>query len=141
MIKKSFFRAGLLVVLLPFGQVQAQDGQCMDHYSKQGNILKGRAFKSWAEYPGVSVDVAFRKLQQEVVKQGFTVISADRKAGTISADQGVIGSGRRVPLNILVSRNGGGVRVELSLTPAGGLFVDRKGLKKGFCDILEAPVK
>lgn len=138
---KSIFCAGLLVALLPFGQARAQEGQCMDHYSKEGNILKGRAFKSWAEYPGVSVDAAFKKLQQEVVRQGFTVINADRKAGTISADQGVSGSGRRVPLNVLVSKNGGGVRVEVSFTPAGGLFVDRKGLKKGFCDILEAPVK
>ena len=116
----------------------AFEGQCIDHYSKEGSFFSGRTFKSWAEYPGVAPGKAFKAVYQEIVSEGFSINSADKEMGVISAHQNVTGSAKTVPLNVLVRDAGKGSRVEVTFVTEGGLTVGEGGLQKAFCDILGA---
>lgn len=119
----------------------ALEGACIDNYTKEGSFFSGRTFKSWAEYPTVAPDKAFKSVYQEVVSQGFKINSSDKEMGIISAQQNVTGSAKTVPLNVLVKDAGKGSRVELTFVTEGGLSVGEAGLQKGFCDLLGAVSK
>lgn len=114
------------------------DTQCNDNYTLDGNFFKGRQFQSWGSYPEVSFDEAYRRAYANVAKQGFNIKQADKDAGVISAEQNVIGSGKVVPLNVIVEPEGSGSRVSVSFTTTGGLAVGEDSVKDGFCQILNA---
>ena len=119
----------------------ALEGQCIDNYTKEGSFFSGRTFKSWAEFPAIATDKAFKSVYQEVVSQGFKINSTDKEMGVISAQQNVAGSAKTVPLNVLVRDADRGSRVEVTFVTEGGLTVGEEGLQKGFCDILGAVSK
>jgi hypothetical protein len=114
------------------------DTQCTDNYTLEGNFFKGRSFQSWGSYPGVSSNEAYTRAYANVAQQGFRIQQADREAGIIAAEQNVIGSGKVVPLNVIIEQEGSGARVSVSFTTTGGLAVGEESVKDGFCQILRA---
>lgn len=136
MFRKSFL---CLALLLTSSAALAQAPQCMANYSVDGNFFSGRTFQTSGEFPSVSPADAYRRAYANVVRQGFRINRSEPEMGILAAEQGVSGSDRVVPLNLVFEDNGqGGTRVSITFSPAGGLMVGEAGLKSGFCEILGA---
>lgn len=107
---------------------------CSDNFTTEGNMLLGRTFKTWAVLPGVRADDAFTRAQQFTVANGMTVLSADRAAGVISAQQSAtMVSGRGAPMGILVLPEGNGTRVAMHFGTLAGQMSPADAVKRHFC--------
>lgn len=107
---------------------------CLENFSVQGSILTGKTYKTWASLPNVVRDDAFQRAYAFTVANGFTVLSASKEAGAISAAQSVsYGKGKTVPLNIVLQDEGGNVRVDLHYATSGGMLSPEDAIRKHFC--------
>ena len=117
----------------------ASQGECDDHYTKEGSFFSGRRFHAWKEYPGISNDAAFDIVSRAMLNLGFSITNSDKSSGLVSAQHGVMGSPATVPLNAVIQANGGdGSRVDLTFAPQGGVIMSEDRVKSGFCDIFDA---
>jgi len=133
------YKIVLVMVLLCLStSVFASQTQCDDHYTKEGSFFSGRTFHAWKEYPGMSKDLTFDKVSQAVMRLGFTITNSNKAAGLLSASHGVMGSPATVPLNVIITAQGNGSRVELTFAPQGGVFMSESRVTSGFCDIFNA---
>jgi len=111
--------------------------QCVDNFTMEGSFWTGRTSKTHQDFAGVSKGEAFDRLLAKVASNGYQVNSSSKDAGLISASQGVTGSSKTTPLNVVISdQPGGQVRVALVFVTSGGLAFSREGLEKEFCEIL-----
>lgn len=135
---KHFLSSALLLGALCASGSAWADTQCTDNYTLEGNFFQGRLFQSWGSYSQVPFDEAYRRAYSNVVRQGFRIQQTDKDAGIIAAEQNVTGSGKVVPLNVIIESEGAGSRVSVSFTTTGGLAVGESNVKDSFCQILRA---
>ncbi len=125
-------RAWLAAAL--FVATSASAAPCLDNFTAEGNFLTGKTYKTWAQLPGVRKQEAFARAYAFTVENGFTVLSADKEVGVISAAQSVsYGNGKTVPLNIVVADAEAGARIALSYATPGGVSSPEDAIKKHFC--------
>lgn len=112
---------------------------CMDNFKSEGNFLTGRTYKTWALVSGVRQVDAFQRVHAYTVANGFTVLSADKEAGVLSAAQSVsYGQGKTVPLGIIIQPEGDAVRISVNYATSGGMLSPEDAIKRHFCATVAA---
>ena len=114
---------------------------CVVNFTEEGNFFKGKVYKTWQEFSGVSYDLAFRKVAQAVAENNWGTVNADKDLGLISASQTVtMGQGSVAPLNLVVKDKAEGViRVDANFGTAGGQKASTKSVREELCKLVEAP--
>lgn len=127
----------LLCISTLSGPVFADAAQCTENFSVEGSFFTGKLYKTWADFPAAKTDQAFKKLYAFTVKGGWKVSQADKDLGVISAAQDVsFGNGKTAPLNIIVEKNGNGVKVSMTYATSGGVSSPEDAVKNHFCNSL-----
>lgn len=107
---------------------------CVDNFSAVGNFFAGKTYKTWAVVPGIRQQDAFQRAYAFTAEHGFTIMSASKEAGVISAAQSVsYGNGKTVPLTLTFKDDGGGIRIGLSYATSGGVMSPEEAIKNHFC--------
>ena len=124
----------LVYAALILATANAAAEQCLDNFSSDGNIITGRTYKTWALISGLRQQEAFPRAYAFTADHGFTVLSANKEAGVISAAQSVsYGNGKTVPLTITFREEVGGTRISISYATSVGLFSPEDAIKNHFC--------
>lgn len=112
---------------------------CLDNFTSEGNLLTGRTYKTWAVLPGVRQQDAYVRAYAFTVGNGFTVLSASKEAGAISAAQSTsYGNGKTIPLSITMVDDGTGTRVNMSYATSMGVMSPMDAIKRHFCMTIAA---
>lgn len=139
----------LSVLLVPAAQA-AEDPKegdaagaraCVTNFTVEGNIFKGKVYKTWQEFTGIDYDKAFRKVAQAVAENAWGAVTPNKDAGVITAGQAVtMGQGSVAPLNVVVKEKAGDViRVEVNFSTAGGQSASNDTARTELCKLVEAP--
>jgi hypothetical protein len=115
--------------------------KCVRNFTEDGSFFKGKTYRTWQEYSGLSYDGVFRSVAQAVVAENWGDVNADKDLGIISAGQAVtMGQGSIAPLSVVVKEKPSGeIRVEATFGTAGGQKAATKAVRKGLCKLVEAP--
>jgi len=112
---------------------------CLDNFSANGNFLVGKTYKTWAVVPGIRQQDAFQRAYAFTAENGFTIMSASKEEGVISAAQSVsYGQGKTVPLTLTFKNEGDGIRIDLSYATSGGMMSPEDAIKNHFCQTIMA---
>lgn len=111
---------------------------CIKNFKREGGFVTGYKFSSFAEVSGRSKGQVFDQLIAYMAKEGWAIVSSNKDAGVISGAQGVIGSGRIVPINTVIEQSRDTVRVSLTFHIGSGMVAPAKGVQKGFCALIDA---
>ena len=131
----------ILVFYLGLVCATANASQCQDNFSVEGSFLSGKVFKTSAEVPNISYDAAFKNISAYTANTGFTIVSSDKRNGTISAVQTAsLQSSRTIPLNITVSPATGGVNVSMVYSTPVGALSPEDAVKTHFCETVAQAV-
>lgn len=113
--------------------------QCETNFTNEGSFFKGRTFKTWAEVEGVSSADAYKKIYQQIAKDGWKISSSDKGLGIISAGQNVsYGNGKTAPLNVVVEESGISSKISISYSISGGVSSPEKAVIESFCKTIGA---
>lgn len=137
-IVASLYSAGCSSTQPTASAPQAPTGRaCVDNMTIEGSFLTGRTSKTYQDFRNVSKGEAFDRTLAAVASKGYQIGSSNKDAGLISASEGVTGSSKTVPLNVVITNlPDGGVRVQLVFVTTGGLAFSKESLEKEFCDVL-----
>jgi hypothetical protein len=102
-------------------------------------LLTGKTYSTVASILNASPRDAFDGALQFTTSNGFTALSSDKNAGSISAAQTVnMRNGKNVPLTITMKADGANTTMAMSyLTPLGVISPD-EAIKKHFCATVAA---
>jgi hypothetical protein len=120
---------------------KSNEAACERNFTATGSFFAGKQFKTNAPLPNVSADAAYTKALAEVAKRGWQVISTDRAARIISANQNVSMSsaGKTVPFNVVIGEERGkGANIAFTFSIAGGLSTSEDAVKSAFCDFTKS---
>ncbi|MFZ2493498.1 MAG: hypothetical protein WA208_18625 [Thermoanaerobaculia bacterium] len=117
---------------------RSTDDPCVKNFLKGGSFVVGYKFTTFADVTGTTRTQAFDVLIAQMAGGGWQVVSSSREAGVISANQGVIGSGKTIPFNITITGSGSGVRVQLVVQLGSGMLAPSNAIQKEFCDFIDA---
>lgn len=127
-----------VVAILTASPAIASD-PCVDNFSAVGNFFAGKTYKTWAVIPGIRQQDAYQRAYTFTAEHGFTILSASKEAGVISAAQSVsYGNGKTVPLTLTFKDEAGGVRIGLSYATSGGVMSPEDAIKSHFCQTIAA---
>ena len=98
-------------------------GACKANYQDTGSFWSGHTFKTWKEYAIVSPAKAYQRSYAYLVKDGWSIVHADKDMGVISAATNVNSpEAKTAPLNVLVEEAGkGGSKVSVTFSIGGGM--------------------
>jgi hypothetical protein len=123
------------LAILPATPVLAD--ACAGHYESSGvPLVTGITYKTWMVFPSVNSNVAFDKVSQAVLAEGFVDVNVEKKLGTLTAQQETSGSGRPQTLRVVVRKNGKGSRVDAVFIVQPGQVAP--GVGKNLCRIVNA---
>lgn len=112
---------------------------CLDNFAVDGNLFMGKTYKTWAVVPGIRLTDAFQRAYTFTAEHGFTILSASKESGVISAAQSVsYGNGKTVPLTLTFKDAEDGVRISFSYTTSGGVMSPEDAVKSHFCQTVAA---
>ena len=127
----------MLFLMLISGEALADSSQCEGNFTVEDSFFSGKTYKTWADFPNVKPDHAFKAVYIQTVKDGWKISQADKAMGVISASQTVsYGNGKTVPLNIVVEKSGTGSKVSMTYSTPGGVGSPDEAVKKDFCATL-----
>lgn len=113
--------------------------ECADNFTVEGSLMSGRTYKTFAVVPGVTKADAIAAAGRNLATDGWQINSTNENMGVISASQGVTGgTGKTVPLNVLVDDVTGGVKVSMTYRTSGGLSSPTDAVVKQFCTTIAA---
>lgn len=111
--------------------------QCEDNFNTSGGFIAGKTYNSSVVFDHLAPEKAFHNAQKALLKEGFSIDSADDERGIISAHQGVIMSTRTAPMSIVVEEAGKGSKVSYIFTTAGGMYTTDGVVRDGFCRLAD----
>ncbi len=121
------------------GNEAAAPRDCLAHFTEEGSFFKGKTYRTWQEFSGVTYDDAFRRVAQAVAEENWGAANPNKDLGTISAGMAVsMGEGSVAPLSIVVKEKGGVIRVQASFGTAGGQHAASASVRDGLCKLVEA---
>ncbi|MGV1760663.1 hypothetical protein ACQZ6F_00665 [Rhizobium sp. A22-96] len=130
-------RVGFAFALAVLSASPALADACADHYESGGvPLVTAITYKTWMVFPSVNPNAAFDKVSRAVLAEGFVDVNAEKKLGTLTAQQETSGSGRPQTLRVVVRKNGKGSRIDaLFMVQAGQVA---PGVSKNLCRIANA---
>ncbi|MGY2049639.1 hypothetical protein [Methylobacterium sp. JK268] len=99
-------------------------------------MLQSITCKTWMTFLNVNPKVAFDRVTQAVLAEGFVGVNAEKGLGTLTAQQETSGSGRPQTLRVVVRKAGRGSRVDALFMVQMGQF--GQDVDKALCRIVEA---
>jgi hypothetical protein len=96
-----------------------------------------RSYSTSQDFPTFSKAEMVDRITRNLSRQGYTILSVNKDAGTVNAQQGVIGSGRTFPINGTVSSVGAGSKAEVIVVLRGLMMTSTDGVRAEFCKLLE----
>lgn len=133
----------LVCMLVAVGHAaDSSDAQrCQSHFTTEGNFLTGKKFSTWVLLSGATKPDAYSRVYSRVANDGWIILSADRDAGIISAEQGVsYGRGSQVPMTIIIEAAGKGSRVAVTFRTGGAQVVKEETIRTKLCSYLASAV-
>ncbi len=132
-----------LLLLSCFMSLPAAAEQCKTNFSSKGSFFKGKKFESWAEFEGISSASAFKKISQQIAKDGWKITNSDKELGIISAGQDVsYGNGKVAPLNVIIeevtTESGSNTKISINYSISGGVSSPKKAVIESFCTTINA---
>ncbi|MDR2152535.1 MAG: hypothetical protein LBO72_06930 [Helicobacteraceae bacterium] len=113
--------------------------ECARNFTYSGSFAAGQTFKTNVTVQKVKQNQAMKRAANLLVSDGYQITNIDNNLGVISASQAVsYGSGKTVPLNVSVTKVGGGVKVNMSYSVSGGVSSPTEAVRNYFCSIAEA---
>lgn len=100
----------VIVILLTGEAVIASD--CETNYKASGTMLRGKAYTTSADF-SVPPDVAFQRIEAQLVEGGLSLDSTDPAAGTIKAH--ATSGGKEALVEVTTQPIDGGTRVHFSI--------------------------
>ena len=116
---------------------------CVANYSTEGNVLTGKQFKTYEDFPTLEKNASFDKLVASIAIAGWQVTNTNKDLGIISASNAVsYGKGRTVPFNAVITNlKPRGIRVNLVFTLSGGMLISADAIQEDFCKHLASVSK
>jgi hypothetical protein len=112
---------------------------CERNFVSTGSFFSGRQLRTNAPLPGVSPDTAYKKVFAEMAKRGWQIISSDKDVRMISASEGVPGSKKTLPFNVVVGEEkGAATDISFTISMPGGVMASEDGVKAMFCDFTKS---
>jgi hypothetical protein len=113
---------------------------CEAHFTNEGSFLAGHKFSTWVEMPGVAKADAFSRTSVALSKDGYTIVSADKEGGIISASQSVsFGKGSTAPLVVVVEPSKtSGSKLTATFRTGGGQTAKAEIVRTKLCEYLGA---
>ncbi len=113
---------------------------CKKNYTKEGNLITGRIYKTWVKYENLDFKKGFDTAIKTVQARGSRLISTDRASGTIKAEMAFDEKKKTLhPVEINLVKEKTSLIVYLSSKAAGGSSGPAKFCS--FCDDFEKLVK
>lgn len=135
------FPIGISAREAPAKAEDAVERDCVKHFTEDGSFFKGKSYKTWQEFSGLSYEAVFRAVAQAVAENNWGTVSADKDLGIISAGQAVsMGQGAVAPLSIVVKEKPGSlVRVEANFGTGAMQKAATATVRTELCKLVEAP--
>ena len=129
----------LIATLLISFTSSAYADPCHDNFSSDGGFLTTTNYKTWSVFPNISKLDAFDGAYEYTVKNGFTVLSSNKAAGTISAaNSASYEKGKKIPLNISITEDTEGTRISVVYSTPPGTSSPEDAIKGHFCRTISA---
>ncbi|WP_428827709.1 hypothetical protein ACLIKD_06875 [Azonexus sp. IMCC34842] len=113
-------------------------GACATNFATEGSFFTGTRYSTFEEFPKKTVTGAFDALLQAVASSGYQIVSSNKEAGLISANQSVsYGQGKTAPMNFVIKKTTvPGVRVDVAFSMSGGVSASTESAQREFCKLL-----
>jgi hypothetical protein len=119
----------------PVPSVAASTPACERNFNTTGSFFSGKQLRTNSPLPGINADAAYKKVFAEIVKRGWQIISSDKEIRMISASDGIPGSKKTLPFNVVVGEEKGiGTDISFTVSLPGGVMASEDGIKAMFCD-------
>jgi hypothetical protein len=94
---------------------------CKKNYTKEGNFISGRLYKTWVKYDNLDYKKGFDAVVTTVKTHGYRTIAMDREAGTISTEMASGAQDQKTyPVDIKLVKEKTALTVHLSSKSASG---------------------
>lgn len=112
----------------------ADGTDCAGHFTSEGSFFSGKKYSTWADFAAVSKADLYSRIYSNIAKDGWTITSADKEAGIISASQSVsYGKGTTAPLVIVIETSGTGSKATATFRVGGGQTTKEATVKQKLC--------
>ena len=129
------FLCGISLSILGTSASSAQT--CAQNYRMEGvPMLQALNYKTWAVFPSINPKVAFDRVTQAVLAEGFVGVNVEKQLGTLTAQQETSGSGRPQTLRVVVRKAGKGSRVDAVFMVQTGQFA--QDIDQALCRVVDA---
>lgn len=133
---KSLAGAGLLA-LLAASPAAAQS--CAQNLKTSGvPLLTGLTYSTWAVFPKVAPAKALDNVGRALSAEGIDVVSVDKRAGVLIADQDSANNGRLQTIRVTARKTGGGTRIDLQFHVQAGQIATQDALRSHICRVVNA---
>lgn len=94
---------------------------CKKNYTKEGNFISGRVYKTWVKYDNLDFKKAFDVAVKSIQTGGNRMISTDQESGTISAEIAFGTDPKKFyPINIKIVKENLSLTIHLSSKATSG---------------------
>jgi hypothetical protein len=95
--------------------------ECKKNYTKEGNFISGRLYKTWVKYDNLDYKKGFDAVVMTVKTRGYRMIATDRESGTISTEMASGAQDQKTyPVDIKLVKEKTSLIVHLSSKSASG---------------------
>jgi len=111
-------------------------GECEDNFSKSGGMFKGGNFSSSVTVPNLSVKDGMGQMRGIMIREKMDVLTEDAESGTLLVEQRATGATRAIPTIIVISSEGTGAKVEMTVKTEKGMIAKAEDMKPYMCKLL-----
>lgn len=120
----------------------AQAASCEQNFTASGvPLVTAVSYKTWQEFPKLKVDVALKRIAQEMAAQGFSGVRINKQLSSVDAHQETTGSGRIQTLRAVARARGNSTRIDAVFNIQARQVTDKNIVRAGLCDIVRAAAR
>jgi hypothetical protein len=132
----------LIASTIAITSATAHAASCEQNFKVSGvPLVTAVSYKTWQEFPKLKVDVALKRIAQEMAAQGFSGVRINKQLSSVDAHQETTGSGRVQTLRAVARARGAGTRVDAVFNIQARQVTDKNIVRAGLCDIVRAAAK
>jgi len=123
----------------PQQSVAAGERPCVQNFTQEGSLWKGRQYKTFVTLGKTDRNAAFDRAAQFIATDGWRVATSTRDTGIITASQDVNWSdGKTAPLSVVLKETSEGIIVQVAFSTPAGTSASKDEVVKAFCGITDA---
>ncbi|MBP0581519.1 hypothetical protein J8I29_19480 [Labrys sp. LIt4] len=130
-----YFAGAAALALLAASPAAAQS--CAQNLRTSGvPLLTGLTYSTWAVFPKVAPARALDNVGRALSAEGIDVVSVDKRAGVLIADQDGANNGRRQTVRVTARKTGNSTRVDLQFHVQAGQIATEDALRSHICRVV-----